>query len=148
MRPLHLLIPSLLGVLGLACASAPPATASAGATASASAGAEARCKAYALPNNPDVVPPRLIHGDYPSAHPSTAGTVCVRATITESGSVVDPIVVQTDDREFAAAFVSALTAWRYEPATRGSAKVIYHAAIFARRPGVAASDVTPSSTGR
>ncbi len=124
MRLMRPLIPALLGILGLACASTPGAS------------PEARCRSYALPNNPDVVPPRLIQGPHPSPpqQGSGSGSVCVRATITESGSVVDPVVVQTDDEAFAAAFVSVLSSWRYEPATRGAAKVVYHAAIFARYP--------------
>ena len=123
MRLMRLSLPSLVAVLACACASAPGAS------------PETRCQSYALPNNPDVIPPRLLHGDKPAPPRSAdaSGSVCVRATITESGSVIDPVVVQTDDKDFATAFVHALADWRYEPATRGSAKVLYHAALFARR---------------
>ena len=48
---------------------------------------------------------------------------------------IDPVVVQTDNDVFAKAFVHSLNGWKYEPATRGSAKVPYHTAIFAKLPG-------------
>jgi hypothetical protein len=55
-------------------------------------------------------------------------------TITESGSVVDPVVVKTDNQEFAQAFVRALSQWQYAPATRGTARVVYHTVLIARFP--------------
>jgi hypothetical protein len=96
---------------------------------------DAACRSYSLSNNPDVTPPRRIRGDQP-APPKDAqsGYVCVRVTITESGSIVDPVVVKTDNQAFAKAFVSALSQWQYAPATRGSARVVYHTVIIARFP--------------
>lgn len=111
-----------------ACASSPR-------TAGDSSSPEAACRSYALPNNPDITPPRRLRGDQP-APPKDAqsGFVCVRVTITESGSVVDPVVVKTDNREFSQAFVRALAQWQYAPATRGSARVVYHTVIIGRFP--------------
>jgi len=40
----------------------------------------------------------------------------------------------TDNDEFARAFVRALGDWKYEPATRGTAKVPYHTVLTARFP--------------
>jgi TonB family protein len=111
------------------CASAP--------NGSSATSPEARCRSYALSNPPDVQPAQRLSGDQPSMadFAGQTGSVCVRVTITPSGSVIDPAVVQTDNDAFAKAFVHALNGWRYEPATRGSAKVPYHTAIFARLPG-------------
>jgi len=97
---------------------------------------EAVCKSYTLPNNPDVTPPRLIHGGQPKvpAAGPHSGFVCVRATISESGTVLDPVIIRTDNQDFAQAFLRALPDWRYEPATRGSARVPYHITLFARFP--------------
>jgi TonB family protein len=88
-----------------------------------------------LPNNPDITPPRRVRGDQP-APPKDAqsGFACVRVTITESGSVIDPVVVKTDNQEFAQAFVRALSQWQYSAATRGSARVVYHTVLIARFP--------------
>jgi hypothetical protein len=96
---------------------------------------DATCRSYSLANNPDVTPPRRIKGDQP-APPKDAksGYACVRVTITESGSVVDPVVVKTDNQEFAQAFVHLLSDWQYSPATRGSARVVYHSVLIARFP--------------
>ena len=96
---------------------------------------DAACRSYSLSNNPDVTPPRRIRGDQP-APPKDAqsGYACVRVTITESGSIVDPVVVKTDNQAFAKAFVSALSQWQYTPATRGSARVVYHTVVIARFP--------------
>jgi TonB family protein len=93
---------------------------------------EADCKSYQLPNNPDVTPPKLIQGGQPKV-PETGprgGFVCVRATISTSGTVIDPVVVKTDNQDFAQAFLRALPEWRYEPATRGSAKVPFRITLF------------------
>jgi hypothetical protein len=95
---------------------------------------EAACKSYALPNNPDVTAPRLIHGGRPKTPGSGSGFVCVRATVSESGTVIDPVVIRTDNPDFAQFFLKALPDWRYEPATRGSARVAYHITLFARFP--------------
>jgi len=88
-----------------------------------------------LSNNPDTTPPRLVRGDQP-APPKDAqsGFACVRVTITESGSVIDPVIVQTDNQDFAKAFVGSLSQWQYTPATRGSARVVYHTVLIARFP--------------
>jgi hypothetical protein len=100
-----------------------------------SASQDAACRSYSLPNNPDVTPPRRIRGDQPPPpQGAQSGYACVRVTITESGSVVDPVVVKTDNQEFAQAFVSALSQWQYTPATRGSARVVYHTVLIARFP--------------
>jgi len=97
---------------------------------------EAVCKSYKLPNNPDVTPPRLIHSEQPKIPASgpRSGFVCVRATISTSGTVVDPVVIRTDNQDFARAFLQALPDWSYEPAKRGSARVPYHTTLFARFP--------------
>jgi TonB family protein len=112
----------------VACASAP--------STSNATSPEARCRSYALSNPTDVQPAQRISGDEPSLadFAGQVGSVCVRVTITPSGSVIDPAVVQTDNDAFAKAFVHALSGWKYEPATRGSAKVPYHTAIFAKLP--------------
>jgi len=96
---------------------------------------DATCRSYSLPNNPDVTPARKLQGDQP-APPKDAksGFACVRVTITESGSVIEPVVVKTDNQEFAQAFVRALSGWQYAPATRGSAKVVYHTVLLAHFP--------------
>ena len=96
---------------------------------------DAACRSYSLSNNPDITPPRLVRGDQPAPPKDThSGYVCVRVTITESGSVIDPVVVKTDNQEFAQAFVRALSQWQYTPATRGSARVVYHTVLIARFP--------------
>jgi len=97
---------------------------------------EAVCHSYQLPNNPDVNPPKLIHGGHPNVPTSgpRSGFVCVRATISESGTVIDPVVIRTDNQDFAQAFIRALPEWRYEPAARGSARVPFHITLFARFP--------------
>jgi hypothetical protein len=96
---------------------------------------DAACRSYSLSNNPDVTPPRLVRGDQPPPPKGAqSGYVCVRVTITESGSIVDPVVVKTDNQEFAQAFVGALPQWQYAPATRGSARVVYHTMLIARFP--------------
>lgn len=101
----------------------------------AAGNAEADCKTYQLPNNPDVIPPRLIHHGRPQPPPANdprGGYVCVRATVSPSGTVIDPVVVKTDNQDFAQAFLRDLPDWRYEPATRGSARVSYHITLFSR----------------
>ena len=96
---------------------------------------DATCKSYSLPNNPDITPPRLVRGEQPPPpKDAQSGFACVRVTITESGSVIDPVVVKTDNQEFAQAFVRSLSQWQYAPATRGSAKVVYHTVLIARFP--------------
>ncbi|HEX3553780.1 MAG TPA: energy transducer TonB [Thermoanaerobaculia bacterium] len=111
-----------------ACASSPRQAAS-------PASQDAACKAYSLSNNPDVTPPRLLHGEQPPPPQGVqSGYACIRVTITDSGSVVDPVVVKTDNQEFAQAFVRSLAQWQYAPATRGSARVVYHTVLIARFP--------------
>src|ERR1044072_1566652 len=113
-----------------------PATRQASA-AGAQAGSEAACRKHADPNISGVNPPTLVPGEQPdpSQLASKSGYACVRVTISASGSIVDPKVVQTDNDELARAFVRALGDWKYEPATRGTAKVPYHTVLFARLPG-------------
>ena len=110
-----------------ACAggSAPPTTA---------ADVDAMCRSYARGNNPDVQPPKLVSSEQPPPPASGNGYACVRVTINDSGHVVDPVVVKTDNQDFAQAFVRTLGDWRYEPATRGTAKVPYHTVLTARFP--------------
>jgi TonB family protein len=96
---------------------------------------DAACRSYSLPNNPDITPPRRVRGEQPPPpKDAQSGYACVRVTITESGSVIDPVVVKTDNQEFAQAFVHALSQWQYSPATRGSARVVYHTVLIARFP--------------
>ena len=117
----------LLILCCVACASSPHQGAS-------SVSQDAACRSYSLPNNPDVTPPRLVRGEQPPPQGAQSGYACIRVTITESGSVVDPVVVKTDNQEFAQAFVRSLAQWQYQPATRGSAKVVYHTVLIARFP--------------
>jgi hypothetical protein len=118
----------LLAGCSMACASSSQPVAN-------SRSQESTCRSYALANNPDVTPPQLVRGDQPPPPPSApSGFVCVRVTITESGSVIDPVTVQTDNQDFAKAFVASLPQWQYTPATRGSARVVYHTVLFARFP--------------
>ena len=108
----------------------------AGQTSPAGTETAATCRGYALPNNPDITPPQRISGDQPKPPEKGPqnGYACVRVTISDSGAVIDPVVVKTDNQEFAQAFVRALSQWRYTPATRGSARVSYHTVLFARFP--------------
>jgi len=96
----------------------------------------ATCRSYSLPNNSDIAPPRRISGEQPKPpeRGRRSGYACVRVTISDAGAVLDPVVVKTDDQDFAQAFVRALSEWRYTPATRGSARVAYHTVLFARFP--------------
>jgi Gram-negative bacterial TonB protein C-terminal len=126
----------LMLALGLAgCAGAAPGG-PAGQTSPAKDDMAAACRSYALPNNPDVVPPKRLSGDQPKPPENgpRSGYACVRVTISDSGAVLDPMVVKTDNQDFAQAFVRALSEWRYTPATRGSARVAYHTVLFARFP--------------
>ena len=108
-----------------------------GSGAQRAPGTEAGCRTYAQPNMTGVSPPRRLSGEQPdpSQLAVKSGYACVRVTISPSGSVIDPQVVQTDNDEFARALVRALGDWQYEPATRGTAKVPYHTVVFARLPG-------------
>ena len=128
------MLPLVLATFLAACASAPPDAKSAGR---GTAGTEAACRTYALPNGSGVNPPQRLHGEQPdpSQLASKSGYACARVTITPSGSVIDAQVVQTDNDELARAFVRSLADWKYEPATRGAAKVSYHTVVFARLPG-------------
>jgi TonB family protein len=128
-------LPLALATILAACASAsPPDAKTAGR---GTAGTEAACRTFALPNASGVNPPRLLHGEQPDPAQlaSKTGYACARVTITPSGSVIDPQVVQTDNDELARALVRTLADWKYEPATRGAAKVSYHTVVFARLPG-------------
>ena len=128
----HALLFAFLFALALA------ATACAGGSAqpATAADVDAMCRSYARGNNPDVHPPKLLSGEQPPppAGGATSGYACVRVTINDSGHVVEPMVVKTDNQDFAQAFVRALGDWRYEPATRGTAKVPYHTVLTARFP--------------
>ena len=133
LRP-HLLALALAGTVGACASASQPGTAS---SASGNPASEASCRAYSQPNMAGVNPPQRLSGEQPDASQLAvkSGFVCVRVTISPSGSVIDPQVVQTDNEEFARAFVRALGDWKYEPATRGTAKVPYHTVLFARLPG-------------
>ncbi|HEV8630740.1 MAG TPA: energy transducer TonB [Thermoanaerobaculia bacterium] len=124
-------------MLGLGLGACAGATAGpAGQPATEGKGMDAVCRSYAKGNSPDIAPPRLLRGEQPQPPEGgpASGYVCVRATINPSGAVVDPVVVKTDNQEFARAFVRALGDWHYEPATRGSARVPFHTVIFAKYP--------------
>jgi Gram-negative bacterial TonB protein C-terminal len=131
-RRLALIVVLALRLAGCAGATGKPA----GQASPAGTETATTCRAYALPNNPDVVPPQRISGDQPKPPESgpQSGYACVRVTISDAGAVIDPVVVKTDNQEFAQAFVRALSQWRYTPATRGSARVSYHTVLFARFP--------------
>jgi TonB family protein len=118
-----------------ACAGAAPEPANQ-ATRGDAPGTDAACRSYSLGNSPDITPPRFLSGEQPAppAGGAQSGYACVRVTITPSGSVVEPVVVKTDNQEFARAFVRALADWKYEPATRGSARVSYKTVLVARFP--------------
>ncbi|HEX4964137.1 MAG TPA: energy transducer TonB [Thermoanaerobaculia bacterium] len=125
-RSLTLLLVLVVCLAGCASSSQPAADAKS---------QDAICRSYAQSNNPDVTPPKWVRGDQPTPPKGAqSGYACVRVTITESGSVVDPVVVKTDNQEFAQAFVRALSDWQYTPATRGSAKVVYHTVVLAHFP--------------
>jgi outer membrane biosynthesis protein TonB len=129
----HTLIVVLaLGLAGCAGATNKPAS----QTSPAGNETATTCRSYSLPNNPDIVPPQRISGEQPNPPEKgpRSGYACVRVTISESGAVLDPVVVKTDNQEFAQAFVRALSQWRYTPATRGTARVSYHTVLFARFP--------------
>ena len=130
----HLLALALVTTLaGCASGSQPDG----GRAGGGGAGTEAACRSYAQPNISGVSAPRQLSGEQPDASQlaSKSGYACVRVTISTSGSVIDPQVVQTDNDELARALVRALADWKYEPATRGSAKVPYHTVVFSRLPG-------------
>lgn len=122
---------------GCASGSQPTSQPGASQASGSGAGTEAACRTYALPNMSGVNPPSKLSGAEPDASQlaSKSGYACVRVTISTSGSVTEPRVVQTDNDEFARAFVRSLGQWKYEPATRGTAKVPYHTVLFARLPG-------------
>jgi outer membrane biosynthesis protein TonB len=129
---------TLIAVVALwlaGCAGAAPSK-PASQTSPAGEDMAATCRSYSLPNNPDIAPPRRLSGEQPKPpeNGTKSGYACVRVTISDSGAVLDPVVVKTDNQDFAQAFVRALSEWRYAPATRGSAKVAYHTVLFARYP--------------
>ncbi|HEV8240940.1 MAG TPA: energy transducer TonB [Thermoanaerobaculia bacterium] len=134
---IHLLALALAPLLAACASAAQPAANQASAARGGAAGTEEACRTYSPPNMTGVSPPKLLHGDQPdpSQLSSKSGYACVRVTITTSGSVTDAQVVQTDNDELARAFVHALADWKYEPATRGTAKVPYHTVLFAKLPG-------------
>jgi len=131
------LLALVLATVLAGCASGAQPAASQAGQARGTAGTEEACRTYSPPNMTGVSPPKLLHGDQPDASQlaSKSGYACVRVTISTSGSITETQVVQTDNDEFARAFVRALGDWKYEPATRGTAKVPYHTALFAKLPG-------------
>jgi TonB family protein len=138
MRRDRIQLPALVLATVLAgCASGTQPAANQAGHSRGAAGTEEACRTYSPPNMTGVSPPKLLHGDQPDASQlaSKSGYACVRVTISTSGSVTETQVVQTDNDEFARAFVRALADWKYEPATRGTAKVPYHTALFAKLPG-------------
>lgn len=134
---IHLLVLALVPLLAACASGTQPAARQASAARGGAAGTEEACRSYSPPNMTGVSPPKLVQGEQPDASqlPSKIGYACVRVTVTTSGSVTDAQVVQTDNDEFARAFVRALADWKYEPATRGTAKVPYHTVLFAKLPG-------------
>jgi hypothetical protein len=132
---LHLLRRAILGLLTAGLAACAASTG--GPTTAADAkGIDAECRSLAVGNSPGINPPRFLRGEQPGppSGGATSGYACVRVTITTSGDVVEPMVVKTDNQEFAQAFVRALSGWKYEPATRGTARVPYHTLLVARFP--------------
>jgi TonB family protein len=77
---------------------------------------------------PGVEPPRKLAGE-PAAVPEAArrlrlkGTVAVELTVTETGDVVDPRVVQSAGEVLDEALLAAVKDWRYEPAEANGVKV-------------------------
>ena len=134
---LHLSVLALATTLAACASGSQPAAQQAADKSAGADAAEASCLSYAQPNISGVNAPKRLQGEQPSAAElaQKTGYACVRVTISPSGAVIDPQVVRTDNDEFARAFVRALGDWRYEPATRGTAKVPYHTVLFARLPG-------------
>jgi hypothetical protein len=126
----------LLGLILCLVACAGTGTEPANQASGESRGVEEECRSYSTGNSPGIAPPRLLSGEQPAPPTGGAATgfACVRVTITSSGSVIEPVVVKTDNQEFARAFVRALSEWKYEPATRGSARVPYKTVLVARFP--------------
>lgn len=127
-------LPGLLALCLAACAGATGKPATAGAETAKDIDAE--CRSLAVANGPGINPPRLLHGEQPGppAGGPTSGYACVRVTITTSGDVVEPVLVKTDNEHFAQTFVRSLSDWKYEPATRGTARVPFHTVLVARFP--------------
>ena len=77
---------------------------------------------------PGVTPPRRVSGD-PAPSPDAAvrlrlrGTVTVELTVTETGEVVEPRVVESAGEILDAALLDAVRLWRYEPADLNGLKV-------------------------
>ncbi len=81
--------------------------------------------------DPSVTPP--VPKSQPNPTPPTgsgSGFACVAATIDIHGKVVDPQVLKTNNALFAREFLSALQAWRYEPATKDGSAVPSRVALF------------------
>ena len=104
------LLALVLATVLAGCASGAQPAASQAGQARGTAGTEEACRTYSPPNMTGVSPPKLLHGDQPDASQlsSKSGYACVRVTISTSGSVTETQVVQTDNDEFARAFVRAL----------------------------------------
>jgi eukaryotic-like serine/threonine-protein kinase len=76
---------------------------------------------------PGVTAPRKVSGD-PALSPEAArlrlkGTVTVELTVTETGEVVDPRVVESAGEVLDQAMLDAVGHWRYEPADLNGLKV-------------------------
>lgn len=74
----------------------------------------------------DVIPLVRINPDYPPRALSrgTEGWVIVQFTIDETGSVIDPIVVDADPKNvFDDAALKAIVRWRYNPKVEGAVAV-------------------------
>ncbi len=77
---------------------------------------------------PGVTPPRRVAGE-PAPYPETArrmrlkGSVTVELTVTETGDVIDPRVVESAGEVLDEALVTAVKSWHYEPADVNGVKV-------------------------
>jgi TonB family protein len=77
---------------------------------------------------PGVTPPRKVAGQ-PAPYPEAArrmrlkGSVTVELTVTETGDVLEPRVVESAGEVLDEALVTALKNWRYEPADVNGVKV-------------------------
>ncbi len=77
---------------------------------------------------PGVLPPRKLAGN-PAPYPEVAkrlrmlGSVVVEMTVTETGEVADPRVVESAGDILDQAVLAAVRAWRYEPGSKDGVKV-------------------------
>ncbi|HEY7515436.1 MAG TPA: TonB family protein [Vicinamibacteria bacterium] len=81
-----------------------------------------------VPSGPGVTPPRKITGE-PAAYPQSArrmrlaGSVTASFTVTETGAVADPQVIESAGELLDDALIAAIRSWRYEPAEKNGVKV-------------------------